>query len=77
MDRTTADTPIKILETVPKEYNYRMFCLFICFCKSYWSIIGSFGDVTIAGKRLQNVGLCSARTAVEQGGGIFIVPRLL
>ena len=27
MDRTTADTPIKILETVPKEYNYRMFCL--------------------------------------------------
>jgi hypothetical protein len=35
-----------------------------------------YGDVTIAGEGLQNVGLCSALKAFEQGG-IFIVPHLL
>ena len=35
-----------------------------------------FGDVTIAGEGLQNLGLCSALRAFEQGG-IFIVPHLL
>jgi hypothetical protein len=36
-----------------------------------------YGDVTIAGvKGLQNLGLCSALRAYEQGG-IFIVPHLL
>jgi hypothetical protein len=35
-----------------------------------------YGDVTITGKRLQNLGLCSALRAFEQGG-IFIVPHLL
>jgi hypothetical protein len=34
------------------------------------------GDVTIAGEGLQNLGLCSALRAFEQGG-IFIVPHLL
>jgi hypothetical protein len=34
------------------------------------------GDVTIAGEGLQNLGLCSALMAFEQGG-IFIVPHLL
>jgi hypothetical protein len=34
------------------------------------------GDVIIAGKGLQNLGLCSALRAFEQGG-IFIVPHLL
>jgi hypothetical protein len=34
-----------------------------------------YGDTT-AGEGLQNLGLCSALTAVEQGG-IFIVPHLL
>jgi hypothetical protein len=34
------------------------------------------GDVTIAGEGLQNLGLCSALRAIEQGG-IFIVPHLL
>jgi hypothetical protein len=34
------------------------------------------GDVTIAGKGLQNLGLCSALRAFVQGG-IFIVPHLL
>jgi hypothetical protein len=35
-----------------------------------------YGDVTIAGEWLQNLGLCSALMAFEQGG-IFIVPHLL
>jgi hypothetical protein len=35
-----------------------------------------YGDVTIAGKGLQNLGLCSALRAFEQGE-IFIVPHLL
>jgi hypothetical protein len=33
-------------------------------------------DVTIAGEDLQNLGLCTALMAFEQGG-IFIVPHLL
>jgi hypothetical protein len=35
-----------------------------------------YGDVTIAGEGLQNLGLCSALRAFEQGG-LFIVPHLL
>jgi hypothetical protein len=35
-----------------------------------------YGDVTIAGEGLQNLGLWSALRAFEQGG-IFIVPHLL
>jgi hypothetical protein len=35
-----------------------------------------YGDVTIAGEGLQNLGLCSALRAFEQGG-IFIVAHLL
>jgi hypothetical protein len=35
-----------------------------------------YGDVTIAGEGLQNLGLCSALRALEQGG-ILIVPHLL
>jgi hypothetical protein len=35
-----------------------------------------FEDVTFAGEGLQNLGLCSALRAFEQGG-IFIVPHLL
>jgi hypothetical protein len=35
-----------------------------------------YGDVTNAGEGLQNLGLCSALRAFEQGG-IFIVPHLL
>jgi hypothetical protein len=36
----------------------------------------TYGDVTIASEGLQNLGLCSALRAFEQGG-IFIVPHLL
>jgi hypothetical protein len=35
-----------------------------------------YGDVTIAGEGLQNLGLCSALRAFEQGG-IFIMPHML
>jgi hypothetical protein len=35
-----------------------------------------YGDVTITGEGLQNLGLCSALRAFEQGG-IFIVPHLM
>jgi hypothetical protein len=35
-----------------------------------------YGDVTIASEGLQNLGLCLALTAFEQGG-IFTVPHLL
>jgi hypothetical protein len=35
-----------------------------------------YGDVTITGEGLQNLGLCSALRAFEQGG-ISIVPHLL
>jgi hypothetical protein len=35
-----------------------------------------YADVTIAGEELQNLGLCLALRAFEQGG-IFIVPHLL
>jgi hypothetical protein len=35
-----------------------------------------YGDVTMAGEGLQNLGLCSALRAFEQGG-ISIVPHLL
>jgi hypothetical protein len=38
--------------------------------------ISLYGDVTIASEGLQNLGLCSALGAFEQGG-IFIVPHLL
>jgi hypothetical protein len=35
-----------------------------------------YGDVTITGEGLQNLGLCLALRTFEQGG-IFIVPHLL
>jgi hypothetical protein len=39
-------------------------------------IFHSYGDVTIAGERHQNLSLCSALGAFEQGG-IFVIPLLL
>jgi hypothetical protein len=46
-----------------------------CFT-SHSRIFHLYGDVTITGEGLQNLGLCSALRAFEQGG-IFIVPHLL
>jgi hypothetical protein len=43
---------------------------------SHSRIFHLHGDVTIAGEGLQNLVLCSALRAFEQGG-IFIVPHLL
>jgi hypothetical protein len=45
-------------------------------CTSRSRIFHLYGDVTIVGEGLQNLGLCSALRAFEQGG-IFIVPHLL
>jgi hypothetical protein len=43
---------------------------------SHSRIFHLYGDFTIAGEGLQNLALCSALWAFEQGG-IFIVPHLL
>jgi hypothetical protein len=43
---------------------------------SHSRIFHLYGHVTIAGERLQILGLCSALRAFEQGG-IFILPHLL
>jgi hypothetical protein len=50
--------------------------LFIYCLTSLSRIVHVYGDVTNAGEGLQNLGLCSALRAFEQGG-IFIVPHLL
>jgi hypothetical protein len=42
---------------------------------SHARIFHLYGDVSITGKGLQNLGLCLALKAFEQGG-IFIVPHL-
>jgi hypothetical protein len=50
--------------------------LTIYFFTSRSRIFLLYGDVTITGEGLQNLGQCSALRAFEQGG-IFIVPHLL
>jgi hypothetical protein len=50
--------------------------LIIYSCTSRSRFFHLYGDVTIAGEGLQNLGLCSALRDFEQGG-IFIVPHLL
>jgi hypothetical protein len=50
-----------------------MYLLFYVLLKNFSLIIG---NVTTVGEGLQNLGLCSALRAFEQGG-IFIVPYLL
>jgi hypothetical protein len=46
------------------------------FCTVGGTLVHLYGDVTNTGEGLQNLGLCSALRAFEQGG-IFIVPHLL
>jgi hypothetical protein len=43
---------------------------------SHLKIFHLYGYIAIASEGLQNLGLCSALRAFEQGG-IFIVPHLL
>jgi hypothetical protein len=43
---------------------------------SHARIFRLYGDVSITGKSMQNLGICLALKAFEQGG-IFIVPHLL
>jgi hypothetical protein len=74
-----------------KFYRYNTFYPFLIQrnnfeAHNHWLIIYGFtscsrifhlcGDVTIASEELQNLGLCSALRAFEQGG-IFIVPHVL
>jgi hypothetical protein len=51
-------------------------CLFIHSFTSGSRMFYLYGDVTIAGKGLQNLGRCSVLKTFEQGG-IFVVPHLL
>jgi hypothetical protein len=48
--------------------------LFVCMFTVFHPTL--YGDVTIIGEGLQNLGLCSALRAFDQGG-IFIMPHLL
>jgi hypothetical protein len=56
--------------------NFSRFDLIIYSFTSHSRIFHLYGDVTIAGEGLQNLGLCSALGAFEQGG-TFILPHLL
>jgi hypothetical protein len=58
--------------TGPKEVGW---LVVYCFT-SRSRIFHLYGDITITGEGLQNLGLCSALRAFEQGK-IFIVPHLL
>jgi hypothetical protein len=61
---------------LPKSKIFSLDRLIIYSFTSRSRIFHLHGDVTFAGERLQNLGLCSALRAFEQGG-IFIVPQLL
>jgi hypothetical protein len=58
------------------KHFFHDFVLFIFCFTSRSRIVHLYGDVTITREGLQNLGLCSALRAFEQGG-IFIVPHLL
>jgi hypothetical protein len=57
-----------------KVFNLLIDCLL--FYVPLKNISLKYGDAIITGEGLQNLGLCSALKAFEQGG-IFIVPHLL
>jgi hypothetical protein len=59
--------------------TFRMLVILVFFIYCFTSrsrISRLYGDVTIADEGLQNLSLCSALRAFEQGG-VFIVPHLL
>jgi hypothetical protein len=67
-----------LLRIITNNYNnpktWLVGWLFYCFT-SRSKHFHVYGDVTIIGKGLQNLGLCSALSPFEQGG-MFIVPHL-
>ena len=67
----------KSVETVPGVKPPKYVCLFVYYLKfKMLKIFHSVGRATIAGERMQTLGLCSALMALQHGG-IFIVPHLL
>jgi hypothetical protein len=57
-------------------YHFIAVCLLTVLRLAQDRIFHLYGDDTIAGEGLQNLSLCLALRAFEQGG-IFIVPYLL
>jgi hypothetical protein len=66
----------KIQQKLKNCRKYGSYWLIIYCLTSRSRIFHIHGDVTITGEGLQNLGLCLALRAFEQGG-IFIVPHLL
>jgi hypothetical protein len=66
---------VMILFRYLAEFRYFDWLIIYCFT-SRSRIFHLYGEVTIAGEGLQNLGLCTALRAFEQCG-IFIVPHLL
>jgi hypothetical protein len=79
-------TPFSLFRGKWQKIHIKSWWAFIILSIIDWLIIYGFTsrsrsfylyrDVTIAGEGLQNLGICSALRAFEQGG-IFIVPHLL
>jgi hypothetical protein len=66
-----------IINIILTDTSWILYDWLIIYCfTSHSRICHLYGDVTISGEGLQNLGLCSALGAFEQGG-IFIVPHLL
>jgi hypothetical protein len=57
-----------------KIHNFQIDLLIIYGFTSRSRLFHLYGDVAIAGERLQNIGLCLALRAFEQGE-VFIVPH--
>jgi hypothetical protein len=64
------------ISVAPEEFQRLISWLVIYGFTSRSRIFHLYGDVTIAGEGLKNLGLCSTLRAFEQGR-IFIVPHLL
>jgi hypothetical protein len=70
-------TPTESIIPSKSTHYHRISCWLVVYCFTSRSrIFHLYGDVNITGEGLQNLGLCSALRAFEQGG-IFIVPHLL
>jgi hypothetical protein len=61
-------------DSIALKCRWQSYCLFKVLRPAQEFV--TYGDITITGEGLQDLGLCSALRAFEQGG-IFIVPHLL